>query len=347
MIAQIHGLLIRLVVIDAEHADVHRRIEDQASVFRSEEARPRVPHVQEGLKAMEVGSGNARRHAIQLGLPPGNGKRDRRVEQNVEIVSVAGELPEIFGVHHQVFADTLLKPGVVLIALPRAERCRCVGAEHVGGESAHAGGAGEQQVLVIRRFHGVGVPQAQHGPRLLDQKGKAAARLDAGLLAQPVVLVDAQAVVEGEVPQSDRILAIESELVDFAGIAEMEQDASARQVVGNQSGRQVGVGSQTQTRAGVGIRHRQRSGGVAIGIHADRVEGGVGNAQKKIFEQARLLEFRADFEIVHADHRGDIGAHAVIQQVTVLRDGCRSVVVGIAAGVVVHEITPDPRIHGE
>ena len=67
LIADLRGLLKRLVVIDAEHAAVQRSpLEDQPSVFRKEKTRPRMPKGPIRLEALEIGGAHLPRESIQF-----------------------------------------------------------------------------------------------------------------------------------------------------------------------------------------------------------------------------------------------------------------------------------------
>src|SRR5271155_4535868 len=52
LVTQITSLLKLLIVIDAKHASVDRRVENQAALLRSEESRARMPHGHERRETM-------------------------------------------------------------------------------------------------------------------------------------------------------------------------------------------------------------------------------------------------------------------------------------------------------
>src|SRR5664279_1706728 len=119
------------------------------------------------MEAVQVGSAQTARHAIQLGVVPGNRERQRGVEQRTEVVRAVGELPEVIGIEKQVPSDGLLQTRIELVALARFDGHR-IGAEDVLVQPAHSGGVGEKQILVERGFKGPGVGYAQYRSRLLD-----------------------------------------------------------------------------------------------------------------------------------------------------------------------------------
>ena len=61
--------------------------------------------------------------------------------------------------------------------------------------------------------------------------------------------------------------------------------------------------------------------GVAAGIDAGRVEGGVDDAEVVVLAEERLLIDRADLDVVDPLHVGEIGVHAGVGEGAVLGDG--------------------------
>jgi hypothetical protein len=66
---------------------------------------------------VQIDRADASRDAIQLGIVPGNGERDGRIQQRAEIVRVVRILPEIVQVDQQPFANALFQAGVELVAV--------------------------------------------------------------------------------------------------------------------------------------------------------------------------------------------------------------------------------------
>src|ERR1019366_4553579 len=85
LVAQICGLLQRLIVIDSEHRRIERRIEDQSAIFRCEETRPRVAQDRICGEAIDVRQRHTNCGAIDLALSPLDWESDRCVEKSVEI----------------------------------------------------------------------------------------------------------------------------------------------------------------------------------------------------------------------------------------------------------------------
>lgn len=90
---------------------------------------------------------------------PGDGKGDGRVEQDAEIVSVIRIFPKVIAVDDQPLADALLKANIELIAPARLDG-RGLRSKYILSESAAAGAARKDQILVERSFKGarIGAP---------------------------------------------------------------------------------------------------------------------------------------------------------------------------------------------
>ena len=196
LVAEGRGLLEGLVVVDAEDGG-HVRVQDEAAGRGAEEAGACVAHRHVGQETLYVGGRDARADAVDLRFPPGDRKCDRRVEQDAEVVAGIGEFPEVVGVHHEEAVDGLLKAGVELVAGPR-------GGRH-GAEGADAG-ARQQQVLVVRRFHGMGIRSAEHRAGPLDVVRDAGARLEPGGGCRAVVTVEADAAIHRPLAKGDVVL---------------------------------------------------------------------------------------------------------------------------------------------
>ncbi len=97
-----------------------------------------MPEGHVGLEALEIRRAQPARDAVQFGVVPGNRERNRRIEQQVEIVSVVGILPEIVAVEEEVLSDPLLQSGIELIALAGLNRHAGFRTENILGEPAVA-----------------------------------------------------------------------------------------------------------------------------------------------------------------------------------------------------------------
>ena len=53
------------------------------------------------LESVNIDGADARGHAVEFRVVPGDRKRDRRVEQDAEVVGVVREFPEIIGIDDQ------------------------------------------------------------------------------------------------------------------------------------------------------------------------------------------------------------------------------------------------------
>src|SRR5262245_3842234 len=162
LILYLRGLLKSLVVINAKDASRQIRIEEEPAAFRRKVSRPRVPGGKESRDTFVVGKIDARREAVDLRQIPRDRKSDRRVQDHAEIVGVARTLPEIIDVDHDVFPDALLNSEVELMPPSGLERLG-YGAAQGAGQSALAGRAGEDEVLVVWRLQAATVRGAQDG----------------------------------------------------------------------------------------------------------------------------------------------------------------------------------------
>src|SRR5579871_3659524 len=123
LILQMCRLLEGLIVIDPEgsRARSSRVVEQNAADLRPEEPRTSMPKHSIGGYAVYLRNRCLHSEAIDLRFRPLNRKRQRRIEQNIEVEITIGVLPEVFAIDDQVFANALLKSGVVLAAACRPQ----------------------------------------------------------------------------------------------------------------------------------------------------------------------------------------------------------------------------------
>ena len=237
-------------------------------------------------------------HAVQFRVVPGDRERDRRVEEDVEVIGVVRVLPEIVGIHNQPALDSLLESGIELIPEAGLDGRR-LRAEDILRESAGAGAARKDQVLVERSLECPRVGGAQHRVRFRNEIGNREARLNSVGGGQAVVLVFAQADVDGEISGFDRVLDIEAILVDIGLPVKEEQGAAAGQVVRHKARLKIRichVGG-IDTRALVGIGHARQEKIVPVGVQTHRIVGRIGDAELEVLEQPRLLEPGPQLEV--------------------------------------------------
>ena len=81
----------------------------------------------EGAEAMHVVERHSRKSTIDLRFPKLDGKVERSIQDGVEIVRAARELPEVFRLDAEFGAKLLFDSDVELIAPGRSERlnARC------------------------------------------------------------------------------------------------------------------------------------------------------------------------------------------------------------------------------
>src|SRR5258708_3267676 len=97
------------MVVDAEYSGAQgRALGNQASGLRREVAGAIVAEGPGSLEAVKVDGAHPAGNAVQLGVVPGDRKRDGSVQQRAEIVSVVSVLPKVIQVDQQESANGLL-----------------------------------------------------------------------------------------------------------------------------------------------------------------------------------------------------------------------------------------------
>ena len=92
----------------------------------------------EGCQAMIVRQIGSERHSIQLRLLPGDRECHRRVEEDIEVVSVGRALVEVISIQHDVLAHPLLEADIELVAFARLQRQVARVAENAITQAARA-----------------------------------------------------------------------------------------------------------------------------------------------------------------------------------------------------------------
>src|SRR5258708_29886100 len=124
---------------------------------------------------------------------PGDREDDRRVEQDVEIVSIVRTFVEVTDIDHHPTTECLLNAEIHVMA--SAWRQRLTLADKVVGADAGR----EQQVFVVRRFQCASVRRTQDGVAPRNGVGDTEPWLRAGSGGQPIVMIDAKPELEGRV----------------------------------------------------------------------------------------------------------------------------------------------------
>ncbi len=101
-------LLICLVVVNAEDAARESTQRNQAACLGRKISRPCMAQGHVRLESVQIHSADTRRHAIQLGVVPGDRKCNRRVEQDAEVIRIVCVLPKVVGIDDQPTPDSLL-----------------------------------------------------------------------------------------------------------------------------------------------------------------------------------------------------------------------------------------------
>src|SRR5258708_7461685 len=270
---------------------------------------------------MEIRDAHTTGKSGNLGSFPCDGEEDGSIAEDAEIVCIVGVLPDVLAGEDQIFPSRLLHPSVEFIAPSGSERRRiCRGtAEKRIQHQAVASDAGDDQVLVERRFEHARVRNTQHGVALLYVVSDADARLGLFVGGQAVIEIPAQANVECPVPFGDLILHVKRELLDVGMAAEGKQTSSAGQI----KGREIWI-----------------EGGTC-GI----VERGINNPEFVALVEERLLIRGPRLYVVYTLHVRHVRAQAGIRQASVLSDRLLlnrgKIVEQIGTGIVVVLVSPN------
>src|ERR1700730_14145820 len=115
------------------------RAESEPAKFRPEQSRARVRQRRVELPATVLRHRDPHEPAILSRLTELHGERERRVEDEIEIVRPLGELPEVLGVELNAPTYFLLKTNIVLIAAAGRQRSAADVAKQPTAESSAAG----------------------------------------------------------------------------------------------------------------------------------------------------------------------------------------------------------------
>ena len=102
LVLDLSGLLEALIVIDAEHASRQIRVEEKATSLWREKSRPRVACGHEGGESLVIGQVEFEGRAVELRFLPRYRKRDRSIQQGVEVIRVVCFLVEVIEVQNDV-----------------------------------------------------------------------------------------------------------------------------------------------------------------------------------------------------------------------------------------------------
>lgn len=137
-----------------------------------------------------------------------------------------------------------------------------------------------------------------------------------------------------------RVLDISGFLFDRRAPVEIKQISAARQIKRQQSGQKIIV----RRRRSVTNRAFDR---IAVRVETERIEAGIGDAEREFFVQMSALNLSADFDVVDAFNVRNIGAKAVIRQSARLADGRRLIGERIRRRGIINLILPVIRVDGQ
>ena len=96
---------------------------------------------------MKIDGTHARRDTVEFRIVPGDWKRDRRVEQDAEVVRAMGVFPKIIRINNEPAPDPLLQTAIELISPARLDRRR-LGTKNIGCQAAASSSAGKNQIFI-------------------------------------------------------------------------------------------------------------------------------------------------------------------------------------------------------
>jgi len=224
LILQVCCLLELLVVIDAECA-FRREVRAQPAHLRIEEAGVYPAHYHERCQAVKVRNARANGKPADFGPVPGDRERDGSIEKHAEVESIVRVFPQVIAVNDQVPPESLLEPGVKLIALPRTNGARL--AQDAGKDAGRISETSNHQVFVKWSLHDPSVGHAKNGVGGFDVVSDAQPRLYLVVVAfDPAINVAAQAHVERPVARRDGVLNIQPHFLDVSVPAKPKKSAA-------------------------------------------------------------------------------------------------------------------------
>src|SRR5581483_3730834 len=157
-----------------------------------------------------------------------------------------------------------------------------------------------------------------------DEIGEPDARLRAAIRHDPVIAIDAQAGLELQVAELDRVLNVEGVLIDVFALVEVKRCATGTcQVVRDQLREKLSAFIQ------------------------ERAVCRIGDTERELLMKTRLHHLRPDFKIVAALDNGQIPLYTPIRKRPMLADGGGPVVGENRAGVIIHPVSPVERVDRE
>jgi len=128
------------------------------------------------------------------------GKKIGVLPNALEVIGVVRVLPQVVGVHHDVFSKGLLKTGIELVALARANRrLQARAADHIHDDGVARSQACQNQVLIEGGLQDSRVGEAKNRARLLDVVGNANARLRLPIVDDSAIQISPKPQIEGPI----------------------------------------------------------------------------------------------------------------------------------------------------
>ena len=294
------GLIERLIMVDAKDAAARHGGAESADLGRKK-TRANVRKNGERAETMMVRQVYAHRGPVNFRVFPGNREEDGRVAKGAEVVAIVRVLPQIVGIDNQESSKGLLKPGIELIALARADgRLETGATDYVEDDRVGSAEAREDQVFIEGRFENTRIGNAKHAAGFLEVVRHAHAGLRLPIVDDAAVHVGARANVERPMAFGDLVLQIGSDFLYVRVAVKGKERSSTRQI----ERKELAAGS------GYGLTGDRVEARIAVGVGLRRKEVRIGNSEIEIFREESMLKSGACLEVMNSLLLGDIGPQA-------------------------------------
>src|SRR5258708_1967312 len=257
-----------MLMLDREAAGRKMEIEKHPASLGRKETCPCMSGHDESRQPFVVCQVETQGSTVDLRVLPRNRKGERRVKEDVEVVGVIRPLDEVVHVQKQMSTERLLKARVDLGTRARPQRQITSVAQNAVGQSAGAGHARKNQILIVWTFETAHERGTQDRAGALEVVRDTQSRLQEFPLGNPIVVVEPNTQRHRRLTKRQDVLCIESFLLDIRVAAESKLLAAARQIEWQEAGQKVWAGRIVES--GIGDSELERLGQEGVGkLHAE------------------------------------------------------------------------------
>src|SRR5579875_1033692 len=311
LILQVSSLFENFIMIDAEHLGVNRTIKDHSAIFRGEVAGSRMSQHRVCGETVQVCQVDAAPNPIDLRLVPGNWKRQRSVEEHIEVIGVVRELIEIIHVHNRPAPDCLFKSCTILISPAGLQGRADERSENIGGEAPGAGFTRQNQIFIVWSLQKPTIRQPQDSVGALDPIGHTDSRLQLNGAADSVIPVAAQAQIESPLVECDVILRVKGWLADGRAAMKIKRVAPTCQVKRKQPRQKGGVCLIACRSASSRTSDRREGYRRAAGRQANRVKRGIRHTKVETLRKSSIPILESSLGVVNPSGVSEIKSHSI------------------------------------